>query len=272
LAILLVVQISTLLGRSAEAQGPAGTLRDVGFDQNLNAQVSLDLIFRDEAGRPVRLREFFDERPVILTFVYYRCPLLCGQELQGLARSLKPLAQSPGKEFEVLTVSIDPREKPALAAAKKAAYLKRYGREGAETGWHFLTGPTDSIESLTRSAGFRYTYNPKTELYTHAAGAVVLTPGGKIARYFYGVDFSAKDLRFALTEASEGRIGSPISRLLLFCYDYDAATGKYTLAIVRLIRVLGTATAVGLAALVYILLRREQRRDVALPISPEAAF
>jgi protein SCO1/2 len=268
LYLVLVLEFATGVA-SADTRAPS--LRDVGFDQNLDAFVPRDLAFRDEMGRFVRLGDFLGKRPVILNLVYYRCPLLCGQELQGLARSLTPLSLSVGKEFDILTVSFDPREKPPLAVAKKEAYLKRYGRAGAESGWHFLTGDAGSIERLARTVGFRYTYNPRTGLYTHAAGLVVLTPGGKIARYFYGVDYSPKDLQFALTEASAGRIGSPIARLLLFCYDYDAATGKYTLAIVRLIRILGTATACALATLVYLLLRREQRGTATLPLSSEPA-
>jgi protein SCO1/2 len=251
---------------AAPAQATPNTLlQDVGFDQNLGRTIPLDVVLRDETGKQVRLGDFVSTRPVILTLVYYRCPLLCGQELNGLARSLKPLALNPGTNFDLVTLSIDPSETPELAAAKKAAYLEKYGRPGAARGWHFLTGEASSIGQVARAAGFRYVYNPRTKLFAHAAGLVILTPRGQIARYLYGIDYSPKDLQFTLIEASAGRVGSPISRVLLFCYDYDAATGKYTLAILRLIRILGTATALALAAVVVTLIRRERRGALAAP-------
>ena len=273
LTLLLV-----LMPAPAWAQGvTGGTLKQVAFDQNLDAQVPLDLSFRDESGRAVRLADYFGKKPVILTLVYYRCPLLCGLELQGLARSLKPLAMSAGDQFEIVTISIDPEETPDLAAAKKAAYLQRYGRPGAERGWHFLTGKAPEITRLARTAGFRYVYDPRSTLYTHAAGLVVLTPPGRIARYFYGIDYPPRDLQFALMEASARRIGSPIARVLLFCYHYDAATGKYTLAVFRLTQVLGIATVLALASYMLVMFRRARdRARVAMvratrPAAPAAA-
>ena len=180
---------------------------------------------RADSGRP------FGRRPVILAPVYYRCPMLCNQVLNGLTRSLKPLSLDAGKDFDIVAVSINPDEKPELAAMKKLSYLERYDRPGSESGWHFLTGEEASIEALTRAIGFRYTYNPRTKLYAHAAGVVVVTPDGRVARYFYGIDFPAKELQAELERARQGRVGAPIGRLLLLCYDYDAATGKYTLSI-----------------------------------------
>lgn len=253
---------------------PGTTLSRVGFDQNLDAQLPLDLPFRDESGRSVRLGDYFAGKPVILTLVYYRCPMLCGEELKGLARSLKPISLNVGDKFEVVTVSIDPNETPELARAKKASILEYYGREGAGAGWHFLTGDEASIAALARTVGFRYTYNPETKQFAHAAGLAIATPGGRLARYFYGIDFPSKDLQFGLMESSAGKIGSPIARLLLFCYHYDPTTGKYTLAIVNILRFIGTATAIGLATYVVAMLRRDRRRPArtaGLPATPPTA-
>jgi protein SCO1 len=259
-SVLLALAFA-LAATAARGQGTSGTiLSKVGLDQNLDARLPLDLAFRDESGRAVRLGDYFGARPVILTLVYYRCPMLCGLELNGLARSLKPLSLDVGKDFDVVTVSIDPEEDPGLAAAKKANYMKRYGRAGAERGWHFLTGDREPIARLARAVGFRYTYNPQSRQFAHAAGLVILTPTGRIARYFYGIDFPAKDLQFGLIDASAGKVGSPIARLLLLCYHYDPATGKYSLAIVALLRVLGTATALALGAYIVAMLRRDRAR------------
>ncbi len=239
---------------------PGGSVvSEVGFDQKLGIRLPLDIRFRDDSGRDLALGELFGSRPVILVPVYYRCPLLCNQLLNGLTRSLKPLSLDAGKDFDVVAFSIDPAETPELAGKKKANYLERYDRTGSESGWHFLTGEASSIEALTRTIGFRYTYNPETKLYAHAAGVVVVTSDGRIARYVFGIDLPARELQYELERASKGQIGSPIGRLLLFCYDYDAATGKYTLSIVRLTRVLGTATALALGTYLFIMFRRERR-------------
>jgi protein SCO1/2 len=246
---------------SLRAQQTAGSVvNEVGFDQHLGVQLPLDLRFRDDTGRELNLGDLFGRRPVILAPVYYRCPMLCNQVLNGLTRSLKPLSQGAGKDFDVVAFSINPAEKPDLAAMKKSSYLERYDRAGSETGWHLLTGEEASIAALTRAIGFRYTYNPRTELFAHAAGVVVVTPDGRVARYFYGIDYPAKELQAELERARQGRVGSPIGRLLLLCYDYDAATGKYTLAILRLIRIFGTATAVALGSFVLVMFRRERRQ------------
>jgi protein SCO1 len=260
LVMFMSVVLVTCGPRAAQAQSKdEGITTEVGFDQNLGVELPLALPFRDESGREIRLADLFGKRPVILVPVYYGCPLLCGQVLAGLTRSLKPLSLDPGQDFDVVAFSINPEEGPALASSKKAVYLERYDRGGTEGGWHFLTGEESSIRTLSRAVGFRYTFNPRTKLYAHAAGLVVVTPDGRIARYFYGIDFPPKELELDLKQAQSGRIGARIGRLLLLCYDYDAATGKYTLSIVRLMRFLGTATAVALASFVLFLVRREKR-------------
>jgi protein SCO1/2 len=233
-------------------------LQNVGFDQKLNEQVPLDLAFRDENGRAVKVGEYFGDKPVILMFMYYECPNLCPVVLDGLVRSLKPLPFTVGREFDVLAVSIDPSEEPRLAAAKKQEYLPRYGRPGAESGWHFLTGEENSIKSLTQAVGFRYAYDRKTHQFAHASGIVILTPQGRISRYFYGIEYAPRDLRLSLIEASSNKIGSPVDQLLLFCYQYDPATGKYTLAIMNVLRLAAIATVGGLSAFVLVMVRRER--------------
>ncbi len=256
------------LAAMARADETKSFVSEVGFDQKLGAQLPLELHFQDESGPGVRLGDLLGRRPVILAPVYYSCPMLCNQLLNGLARGLKPVSLDAGKDFDVVAFSINPDERAALASPKKTALLERYDRPGTEAGWHFLTGDQASIESLARAIGFRYTFNPRTKLYAHAAGMVIVTPGGRIARYFYGIDFPPKELQAELERARAGRVGNPIGRLLLLCYDYDAATGKYTLSILRLIRVLGTTTAVALGCFLVVMFRREsnQRRgDAAWP-------
>jgi protein SCO1/2 len=262
---LALVPSASVRGQSS----PEKLTGQVGFDQRLGEQVPLNAIFRDDSGRPLRLGDLFNQRPVLLVPVYYRCPLLCNQLLNGLARSLKPVSLVPGKDFELVAFSIDPLETTELAGQKKAAYLERYGRPDSQGGWHFLTGEAASIEALSRAIGFRYSFNPRTKLYTHAAGVVVATPEGRIARYFYGIDFSPRDLEAQIKEAGAGKVGSPIGRLLLLCYDYDAATGRYTLAIVRLLRILGSATALAVLAYVIVMLRRERKGRNAPPLPVE---
>jgi protein SCO1/2 len=243
-------------------QSAATLVNRVGFDQNLGAQLPTDLLFRDDSGREIRFGDLLHGRPLIIAPVYYRCPMLCNQVLNALTRAIKPLSLTTGKEFDLVAISIDPTETPELASQKKASYLERYDRPGSSSGWHFLTGSESSIESLTRTIGFRYTYNPSTKLYAHAAGIVIATPEGRISRYFYGIDYAAKELQSVLQRAAVGQVGSPIGRLLLLCYDYDSATGKYTLSILRLLRIFGTLTAVALVGSVLLLLRHERtKRD-----------
>lgn len=238
---------------------PADVIREVGFEQNLNAALPLDAQFRDEAGNPVALRQYFGRRPVVLALVYYDCPMLCTLILNGLTSSLKVVNLDAGTDFDVLAVSFDPRETPELARGKKAEYVKEYGRSGAERGWHFLTGEEESIRRLTQAAGFKYYWDEESKQFAHASGVMVATPDGKLSKYLYGIDYAPRDLRLALVEASAGRIGSPVDRMLLFCYHYDPSTGKYTLAVMNIVRVLGTATVAAIGLFVFLMLRRERR-------------
>jgi protein SCO1/2 len=236
------------------------TLRDVGFDQRLNEQLPLNLVFKDEAGRSIQLGDYFDGKPVILVLAYYRCPMLCTQVLNGLVRALLDIPFEVGKEFNVVTVSFDPRETPELAAAKKKTYLERYGRPGAEDGWHFLTGEPDSIRRLTEAVGFRYRYDARNDQFAHASGIMILTPTGKISRYFYDITYSPRDLRLGLVEASENKIGSPGDHILLFCFHYDPAEGKYGPVIMNFVRLGGVLTLLALGTFVTVLWRQERRR------------
>jgi protein SCO1 len=242
----------------ATGHEPPGLLAEVRFDQRLDAQVPPDLVFRDEAGVPVRLGDYFGRKPLILTLNYFDCPMLCPLALEGLVRSLRPLSFSVGEQFSVLTVSFDPRETSEQAAAAKAKYQREYARPEAATGWHFLTGTGESIRVLTETVGFKPVYDVEKQQYAHAAGVLVLTPQGRVARYLYGVDVPTRDLRLALVEAAAGRIGSPVDRLLLFCYQYDPATGQYTMAVMRTLRFAGLATLLGLGGLLVVMFRRER--------------
>jgi protein SCO1 len=259
-ALPLVVILSG--GAWAHDNTRPAALRDVAFDQKLDRPVPLDLAFRDESGQSVRLADYFKQKPIVLTFVYYKCRDLCPLLLDGVVRSLRALSFDAGKEFDLITVSIDPHDSPALAAAKKKDFVDQYARPGAGAGWHFLTGDETAIQKLTQSVGFHYTYDSHTGEFAHATGMVLLTPNGKTARYYYGIDFSPRDLRLGLIEAAAGKIGSPIDQLLLFCYHYDPVTGKYGLLITRLIRVAGAATVLIMGAFILLMLRRE-RSDAA---------
>src|SRR5262245_48524599 len=252
-------------GLRASAQ-PAGVrppvLKDVGIDQLLNNQVPLDLEFRDENGRTVKLTEYFKDKPIVLSLVYYNCPQLCTQVLTGLLGTLKTLPMTPGKEFVNLTVSFDPRETPELAAAKKAEYMKRYKKPEAEAGWHFLTGDELAIQALTKAVGFRYVWDPVTKLYAHASGIIVLTPQGKVSRYFYGVDYAPRDVRFGVIDASAGKVGSLADRIIFYCYQYDPERGTYGLVVMRILRIFAGMTITTLVAL-FLYLRRKERQKAA---------
>jgi protein SCO1/2 len=247
-------------GTGARAADVPPALRGVGFDQRLDAQVPLDLTFTDEAGRPVRLGDYFHDRPVILVLAYYRCPMLCNEVLNGLVRAMLDVTLDAGKDFDVLTVSFDPREKPELAAAKRKTYLERYGRPGAEAGWHFLTGEEESIQRLTEAVGFHYTYDERNDQFAHASGILILTPQGKISRYFFDVRYSPRDLRLGLVEASANRIGSPVDQVLLYCFHYDPSVGKYGPAVMNLVRLGGVLILLAIGLLVGTLWRQERRR------------
>jgi protein SCO1/2 len=251
--------------RPADAAGTMpGILGRVAIEQRLNTQVPLDIPFVDETGKQVRLGDFFGTRPVILALVYYECPMLCTQVLNGLVTALGVMNFEPGREFDVIAVSFNPKEGPGLASQKKAAYVERYGRPHTAPGWHFLTGPESSIKRLTDAVGFKYEFDPEIQQFAHGAGIELLTPKGTISKYFYGIEFSARDIRLGLIEASEERIGSLVDDVLLFCYHYDPATGKYGAAVLRLVRVAGAATVVVFASLIVVALRRE-RAEVPRP-------
>jgi protein SCO1 len=264
----LMAAIVLLLAASAWGQGmmrgimsppsnvrPPG-LQNVGIEQHLNEQIPPNLTFHDESGRPVHLGDYFGKKPMILNLVYYRCPMLCGEVLSGLESALRVLRFDVGKEFDVLTVSFDPRETSEIAFAKKAEYLKRYGRSGGAAGWHFLTGPQESIDALTKAAGFQYQYDARTGQFAHATAIMVLSPEGQIAQYFYGVEYAPKDLRLALVQASENKIGSVVDQVLLYCYHYDPATGKYGAIISRVLQISAAATILVLSVLIAVLFRR----------------
>jgi protein SCO1 len=232
-------------------------LKNVGIQQNLNQQIPPDLVFRDETGATVKLANYFHRRPMILNLVYYKCPMLCSEVLAGVASALKPMKLDIGKDFDVLTISFDPHETPQDATTSKGEYLKRYGRPGAEKGWHFLTGPQDSIDALTKAAGFQYEYNQQTGQFAHSTAILVLTPEGKIAQYYYGVEFPSKDLRLALVQASQNKIGNVVDQILLYCYHYDPNAGKYGLIISRVLRLAGIATMLILGGFMIFMFRRD---------------
>lgn len=240
------------------AERPA-ILRDVGYDQHVGDRVPAEVRFRDEAGRDVRLGDYLTGAPVILVPAYYECPMLCTLVLNGLTSALRALSFDAGREFTVVTFSINPRETSELAAAKKAAYLADYRRPGAEAGWHFLTGDEAAITALTRAIGFRHAWDERTRQYAHASGIVVLTPDGRIARYFFGVEYPPRDLRLALVDASGGRVGSVVDQLLLFCFHWDPAAGRYGALAMGAVRVGGLLTLLALTAFLVQSLRREAR-------------
>jgi len=244
-------------GLAADARPAA--LRDVAFDQRLGQMLPLDAALVDESGRAVRLGDYFGRRPVILTLAYYGCPMLCTLSLNGLASALKTLSFDAGREFEVVTLSFEHKETPQQAAAAKKTYIERYGRPQAAAGWHFLTGDETAIAAVTGAVGFRYAWDEETRQYAHPTGVVVATPEGRIARYLYGVEYAPKDLRFALVEASTGRVGTPVDQLLLYCYEYDPVRGRYGATILRTVRFLGILTVLGLVTLIAVLRYREGR-------------
>ncbi len=233
-------------------------LQNVTFEQRLNEQVPLDLEFVDDAGRPVKLGDYFDDKPVILVLAYYRCPMLCTLVLNGLVQGMLDVPFDVGRDFRIVTVSFDARETPELAAAKKRTYIDRYGRPGAAEGWHFLTGTQPAIDRLTESVGFHYAYDAAHDEFAHASGIIVTTPSGRISRYFYDIRYSARDLRLGLVEASENRIGSPVDQVLLFCFHYDPREGRYGAAVMRFVRVGGALTLVSLVALLAYMWKRER--------------
>jgi protein SCO1/2 len=242
---------------SQTAWKPAA-LRNVGIDQKMGAQVPLDLPFTDESGRAVTLRQY-STKPVILALVYYQCPSLCNMVLNGIMRSARSLTMTAGDEFDVVAVSFDPHETPEMATAKKAAYMKEYDRPGSERGWHFLTGAEASSRALADAVGFHYAYDALTNQYAHASAIVILTPEGRTTQYFYGIEYPARDLRLALVEASHNRIGSAIDQVMLYCYHWDPARGKYGMVIMNVLRIAGLLTLGSLVTFMLIMFRRDFR-------------
>ena len=233
-------------------------LQNVGIEQHLDAQIPPDLAFIDDTGRPVKLGDYFGKKPLVLNLVYYNCTMLCGEALAGLSASMKMIKFDVGNQFDVITVSFNPKETFDVAAAKKQEYLKRYGRANAGNGWHFLTGPADSINALTKAVGFQYQYDASRNQYAHATAIMVLTPQGRISRYFYGVDFPPKDLRMGLVEASQGKIGNAVDQVLLYCYHYDPAAGKYGAVVSNMLKIGAAITILVLGAMILIFLRMEK--------------
>lgn len=256
----------------ANAEEQKKILDQVSVEQLLGSQVPPDLTFTDETGKPVRLGDYFGKRPVILVLAYYECPMLCTVVLNELTRALNALDYTLGKEFEAITVSISPTETPKLAAEKKANYLSAYKRPEGKQGWHFLVGNEQNIKALAKAVGFQYTYDPKTKQYAHPAVVMILTPSGKLARYLMGIEFSARDLKFALTEASEGKIAkNPVLGAVLYCFQYDPATGKYGLVVLRVVQLAGLITILSLAGLIggAFLLERKRTRQFSEPNDTE---
>ena len=238
-------------------------LREIGFDQNIGQRLPLETTVRDEDGRTVRIGDYFGARPVVLIFAYYSCPMLCTQVINGLASAIGVISLVPGRDFDVITLSFDPRDTPAAATTKKAAFLERYGRPGAAAGTHFLTASQPSIDRLTKAAGFRYVWDKETQQFAHPTGIIVLTPDGRLARYLFGIEYGPRDLRFGIVEASAGKVGTAVDTLLLYCYHYDPMTGRYGLAIMRTLRLAGAATVLAIGMFIAIMVRRERRRGTA---------
>jgi len=249
---------------------PIPILQEVGIDQRIGQQIPLDLVFRDETGRSVPLRRYFGQRPVLLTLVYYQCPMLCSQVLNGVVGGLLPQKLSVGRDFEIVTVSFDPRDTPAGATEQRDMYLKRYGRAGAEKGWHFLTGDTPAIEALTKAVGFRYAWDPKIQQYAHASGIMVATPDGRLSHYLYGIEYTPRDLRLALVESSQGKLGNVVDKITLYCYHYDPATGKYGAVVSNMLRLGGALTLLLLGGLLAAAWRRDLRTKTAAAPAPRA--
>ena len=234
-------------------------LQNVGFEPPLNGQMPLDLHFRDESGRDVQLREFFGQKPVVLAFVYYSCPMLCDQIQMGVVGSLRMLSFNPGRDYEVVFVSFDPHDTPQSAAKKKQQDLEHFRRPETASGWHFLTGSPESIAAATGAANFRFRFDEKSSTFAHASGVLILTPDGRISRYFYGIEYPGRDMRLGLIDASAGKIGSPIDHVLLFCYHYDPSTAKYSASILRIIRLGGIVTILCIVGGILIFRRRDIR-------------
>jgi protein SCO1/2 len=245
------------LGQTSSSQKPS-ILDQVGIDQRLNQQIPLELEFIDENGQPVHLQQYFGEKPVVLTLVYYQCPMLCSQVLNGLTSSLNVLKFNVGREFNVVTVSFDPRDTPATASDTKKRFLQRYRRPGSEQGWHFLTGKKDQIDALAQAVGFRYAWDPEIQQYAHASGIMLLTPDGHVAQYYYGIEYAPRDLKLGIIQTSQGKIGSLVDQMLLYCYHYDPSRGKYGAAIFNILRISALASVLVLGGFMFLMFRRDR--------------
>jgi len=265
-ALAIALAFPAMAGAHAAGKEPYSReeafLKDISFDQKLGTAVPLDLAFRDETGQAVTLGSYVGTKPIILLLTYYNCTMLCPVLMDGLVRALRPLSLDMGKQYAVLAVSINPRETPSIAAARKELYIQRYGRKGASDGWHFLTGKEGAIQQLTQAVGFRYVYDAKRDEYAHAAGILILTPQGKVSRYFYGMEFASRDLRLGLVEAAGNTIGTPVDQLLLYCYHYDPLTGRYGILIMNVLRLAGSATVLALVGFMLVMVRHDRRAAI----------
>jgi protein SCO1/2 len=264
-ALILALSGITAASASAQQLTTPAILSKVGISQNLNAQIPPDLVFRDEAGKSVRIGDYFGQKPIVLSLVYFDCPALCTEVLNGELRTMNAISLNLGKDFEAITVSFEPKDTPTLARAKRDVYLGQYGRTGTADHWHFLTGEQKSIDALTNAAGFQYAYDSSIRQYAHAAAIMVLTPDGRIDRYFYGVVYPARDVRLGLVEASQGKIGTMTDHALLYCYQYDPMTGKYGVVIINVLRAAGGLTVLILGIFMTVMFLRERKRPAGIP-------
>lgn len=259
-ATILLALFAAVTATADNSATPPQLPGKVGITQKLDAQVPLDTMFRDERGHVVRLGELFRGKPVILSFMYYRCPMLCSMVMEGVTSALTELKFDIGKEFDVVTISFDPRDTPQLASEKKEKYVKRYGRAGAADGWHFLTSHESAIRRVTSAVGFEYAYDIQSDQFAHGTALIILTPQGRVSRYFYGFEYKPRDLRLGLVEASANKIGTATDQLLLLCFHYDPATGKYSRTAMNFVRAGGVATVVTLVSFIVVMIRRERRQ------------
>jgi protein SCO1/2 len=265
IAVLLFAAMPTFAQAVPDSTGPSSNympaiLQNVNFRPELNAQMPLGTEFKDETGKSVKLGDYFgQQKPVLLAFVYYGCPMLCTQLEQGVVGSLRMLSFNPGRDYEVVFVSFDERDSPEMAAAKKATAINHFRRTETAAGWHFLTGSKESITAVTNAANFHFNFDAKHNLFAHASGIMLLTPDGHISRYFYGVEFPGRDLRLGLVDASQGKIGTPVDKMLLFCFQYDPSTARYSATILGIMRITAVATVCGLLGLIVFYRKRELR-------------
>ena len=263
-ALLLAAGAAHASGSVVPGNTMPGPLKEVRYDQRVGEQVPMELPFRDETGRAVKLGDYFGRRPAILVLAYYHCPMLCDMVLQGVETGLKPLSLDPGKDFDVVVVSIDPAETPAMAAKKRGEILDRYARPGTEAGWHFLTGTPPSISRLANAVGFHYVYDKDRNEFAHAAGMVILTPQGRVSRYLFGLEYPARFIRMGLVESASGKIGNVVDQVLLYCFHYDPVIGRYSAATLNIVRLGGILTVLGLVLLIVLLRRRETAQPGSL--------